>query len=327
MATSPWRCRWPSGCGKSSSECPRCCPGIGWKDGGSYNMSVVPANIESRSPAVGSAEDRRLLGQFFLDTFVEYVPEQIQWPALAEEELARLRALPFWQEAVSTENVTSNTVAAAAALEADPLVRKAIELQGFEEQRHARLLVALTSHYSIPVESPPRFTPRSLENDFLFAGFGECFDSFFAFGLFALARQSGFFSGALMDVFEPVMQEEARHILFFVNWVKYRRAQLPWWRRGAFRLLCGWIILKQVASRAKTARSMGKAQPDGAGSSENFTLGAHQDVVGDVTLHRLLAFCLSENERRMAKYDSRLRRPRLVPGIARFLFRVIPASV
>lgn len=290
-------------------------------------MSVVPANIESESLTVGSAEHRHLLGQFFLDTYVEYVPEQMQWPALAEEELARLRGLPFWQEAVSTENVTSNTVAAAAALEADPLVRKAIELQGFEELRHARLLVELTSHYRIPVQSPPPFTPRSLESDFLFAGFGECFDSFFAFGLFALARESGFFPPALVKVFEPVMQEEARHILFFVNWVKYRRSQLPWWRRPAFRLGCAWIILKQVASRVRTARALGKPQADAGGSSENFTLTAHQDLGAAVTLHRLLELCLTENERRMAEYDARLRRPRLVPGIARVLFRFIPASV
>lgn len=290
-------------------------------------MSVVPANIESSESPARSAGKRHLLGQFFLDTHVEYVPEQIQWPALGEEELARLRSLPFWQEAVSTENVTSNTVAAAAALEADPLVRKAIELQGFEEMRHARLLVALTSHYRIAVEPPPPFTPRSLESDFLFAGFGECFDSFFAFGLWALARESGFFSAALMNVFEPVMQEEARHILFFVNWVKYRRAQLPWWRRPLFRLRCAGIILRQVASRVKTARAMGKPQPAGAASNENFTLKAHQDLGTDVTLHRLLGLCLSENERRMAQYDARLKRPRLVPGIARALFRVLPASV
>lgn len=290
-------------------------------------MSVVPANIESESLAIGSAEHRHLLGRFFLDTHVEYVPERMPWPPLGEEELARLRGLPFWQEAVSTENVTSNTVAAAAALEADPLVRKAIELQGFEEMRHARLLVELTSHYRIPIEPPPRFTPRSLESDFLFAGYGECFDSFFAFGLWALARESGFFSAALMNVFEPVMQEEARHILFFVNWVKYRRAQLPWWRRPGFRLRCAWIILKQLASRVKTARSMGKPRQDAAGSVENFTLTAHQNIGTDVTLHRLLELCLTENERRMAEYDARLRRPRLVPGIARLLFRLIPANV
>lgn len=290
-------------------------------------MSVVPANIDPESLAAGSAEHRRILGRFFLDTHVEYAPERMQWPALAEEELTRLRSLPFWQEAVSTENMTSNTVAAAATLESDPLVRKAIELQGFEELRHARLLVALTAHYRIPVELPPRFVPRALESDFLFAGFGECFDSFFAFGLFALARASGFFPAALVQVFEPVMQEEARHILFFVNWVKYRRAGLPWWRRPGFRLRCAWIILKQVASRVKTARSMGKPQPVGAGTGENFTLTAHQDLGAKITLHRLLEVCLTENERRMAAYDARLKRPRLVPAIARALLRVIPAHM
>ena len=290
-------------------------------------MPGVPASIESESLEAGSAEHRRLLGRFFLDTHVEYVPEQMQWPALAEDELARLRSLPFWQEAVSTENVTSNTVAAAAALEADPLVRQAIELQGLEEMRHARLLLALTSHYRIPVQSPPRFEPRSLESDFLFAGSGECFDSFFAFGLFALARQSGFFPPALVKVFEPVMQEEARHILFFVNWVKYRRAQLPWWRRPAFRLRCAWIVVKQVASRLKTARGLGKPRPGGVDSGENFTLTAHQELGGEVTLHRLLGLCLTENERRMARYDARLQRPRLVPGIARSLFRLLPSSL
>ena len=289
-------------------------------------MSVVPANIESASLTTGSAEHRRLLGQFFLDTHVEYVPERTQWPELTQEELARMQSLPFWQEAVSTENVTSNTVAAAATLESDPIVRKAIELQGVEEMRHARLLVELASHYRITIESPPRFTPSSLESDFLFAGFGECFDSFFAFGLFALARESGLFPPGLVKVFEPVMQEEARHILFFVNWVAYRRSQLPWWRRPAFGLRCAWIILKQVASRVRTARAL--TRPQAPGSSENFTLTAHQDLgVADVTLHGLLELCLTENDRRLAEYDARLKRPRLVPGIARVVFRLIPTSM
>ncbi len=278
-------------------------------------MSVAAPMIQ-----VGSQEHRRILARFFLDSHVDFVPESIVWPQLADSTRERLTGLPFWQEAVAT---ASNTVAAPARLEPDPEIRKAIEMQGFEENRHARLLVALTSHYRIKVDMPPRFEPKSLENDFLFAGFGECFDSFFAFGLFALAQKSGYFGPELIAIFEPVVQEEARHILFFVNWVKYRRSQLSWWKRPAFRLRCAWIILRQVASRIKTARSMGGA-PD---SSDNFTLSAHQEVGESVTLHSLLELCLRENDRRMDLYDARLRRPRLVPVLARFAYRVLPASI
>jgi hypothetical protein len=272
----------------------------------------------------GSAEHRRVLARFFLDTHVDYVPEAIRWPALTAEALHKLTGLPFWQEAVATENVTSNTVSAAAALESDPEVRKAIELQGFEEQRHARLLSKLAAHYRIAIETPAPFEPRKLESDFLFAGFGECFDSFFAFGLFEIARKSGFFDSRLIAIFEPVVQEEARHILFFVNWVKYRRSQLPAWRRPLYRLKCGWIIVKQVASRARTARQMGRGSGD---SAENFTLTARQDLGTDITLHRLLEVCLKENERRMAGYDARLARPRLVPTIARLLYKILPPRI
>jgi hypothetical protein len=280
-------------------------------------MSAVAAIFEA-----GSDEHRQLLARFFLDTHLAYVPEKVVWPALSAADQARLAGLSIWQEAVATENVTSQTVTAAAALESDPEIRKAIELQGFEEKRHARLLSALTSHYGIPVATPQPYVPKSLETDFMSAGFGECFDSFFAFGLFVLGQESGYFSTDLIAIFEPVVQEEARHILFFVNWVNYRRSQLPWWQRPLFRFRCGLIILKKVFARARTARTLrGRS---GAGD-ENFTLTAHQEMGVSITLRRLVGICLSENDRRMAAYDPRLLRPRLVPNIARIIYRMLPA--
>jgi hypothetical protein len=272
--------------------------------------------------AIGTPAHRELLARFFLDSHVDYVPEAIQWPVLNEADRERLAGLPFWQEAVSTENVTASTVTAAARLESDPGLHQAIALQGFEEKRHARLLLELTSHYRIPIESPPEFQPRSLESDFLRAGFGECFDSFFAFGLFALARNSGNFPSQLVTLFEPVMQEEARHILFFVNWVRYHRSQLPRWKRAAFRLRCAWVVVNTLAARIKTARTMDNESNT---TQEHFTMSAHQDLGSQISARALLELCLQENERRMAPYDARLGRPRLAPGVARIACRLLPA--
>jgi len=82
-----------------------------------------------------------------------------------------------------------------------------------------------------------------------------------------------------------------------------------------------------AAGSADHQRSMGKSQPGRVATSENFTLTAHQDLGTKITLHRLLGLCLAENARRMAEYDSRLKRPRLVPAIARALLRVIPGRM
>ena len=109
---------------------------------------------------------------------------------------------------------------------ADPLLRQAIALDGFEEGRHKEVLSNLVEAYGIALAPEPEYLrPRDPEWALMVTGFSECIDSFFAFGLFAVAKQSGFFPPELVETFEPVMQEEARHILFFVNWVAWHRPQ------------------------------------------------------------------------------------------------------
>lgn len=85
-------------------------------------MSVVRAEPEAAAIRPGSVEHRKLLARFFIDTHVDYVAQSIDWPALSPAERTRLTGLPFWQEALSTENVTSNTVTAAVEIEPDPEV-------------------------------------------------------------------------------------------------------------------------------------------------------------------------------------------------------------
>jgi hypothetical protein len=110
------------------------------------------------------------------------------------------------------------------------------------------------------------------------------------------------------------MQEECRHILFFVNWVAWHRRNLPWWRRPVFaaRVAAVWAYL--VWERIQTARDVG--------GGNNFTLAAQDAVAIDLSPLQLFELCLAENDRRLAGYDTRLVRPTLVPRLVRLACRI-----
>ena len=246
-----------------------------------------------------------------LDTFNPYQPAVIDWPALDESEHKRLVDLPIWDIAVQTEGRARLNVASYAAVVRDPLLRQAIELNAFEEGRHKHVLSHLVSAYGITLAPEPAYVvPGDPEWAFMLTGYSECIDSFFAFGLFASARRSGFFPPALVDTFEPVMQEEARHILFFVNWVAWHRRNMPLWRRPWFQLkiLAVWLAL--LWERMRIARDVGNGAQD-----NNFTVTGAKSVGNDSG--GLLDLCLAENDRRMSLYEKRLLRPRAVPALAR----------
>ena len=194
----------------------------------------------------GSEDHKNAFCRMLLDTHDPYRPAAIDWPPLDPEARARLVALPIWDIAVQTEGKASIRVASYADRVADPVLREAILLNGFEEGRHKQVLSKLVEAYSVCLAPEPEYTPpRRPEWAFMVTGFSECIDSFFAFGLFAVGVRSGFFPPELIGVFDPVMQEEARHILFFVNWMAWYRRNLPWWRKPWFCCLiaAAWVRL------------------------------------------------------------------------------------
>jgi hypothetical protein len=267
---------------------------------------------------LGSAEHKAVFCREFVDTFTEYEVRDVRWPELTDDDLHRLRALPFWGEAVSSERTASARVRAMADVERDPELREAIALQAYEEGRHAALLEAMLAHYGIPVPDGAGERPRDAEWGFLRMGYGECFDSFFAFGLFRLAADSGIFPAPLVARFDGVMQEEARHILFFTNWVAYRRIHLPFHRKARFLVRRGLGISLQALGRVKTALQLRDAD-----EGDDFTMQV-PDTIGEVTLRTLADTCLRENDRRLSGYDARLLRPRLVPRLVRQAIRLAP---
>ena len=270
---------------------------------------------------IGSEDHKRLFCDTFIETHKPFEPAEIPWPELDAECRARLRRLPIWDEAVKTETETALKVQTLGRVERDPLLARAIALQGYEEGRHASLLTLLTQHYGIPVKPFARpAPPADAERAFLSTGYGECLDSFFAFGLFAIGKRSEYFPAALIDIFDPIMQEEARHILFIVNWAAYLRARASLPMKPIYELRRWGAIAGQILEHVGHAVKMGKQE---AGSQEGFTLNA-RSAFGDLSARSFLELCLSENDRRLASYDPRLLRPALVPGGVRVALRFLP---
>lgn len=268
----------------------------------------------------GSARHLGMLSRVLLETFNPYRPAVIPWPRLDEQARARLVWLPIWNIAVQTEGRARLHILSYARTVQDDALRDALELMGFEEGRHKEVLSHLVAAYGIALEPEPKYVaPRDPEWAFMVTGYSECIDSFFAFGLFELARRSGYFPHELVETFEPVIQEEARHILFFVNWIAWHRATMKPWRRPWFLLktLGVWSFL--LRERIGLARDMG----GGAGDA-NFTVaGSASLAAGELDLAELLAICVSENDRRLSGYDPRLLRPTTMPHLARLALRLL----
>ena len=281
---------------------------------------------ESGPIAPGSEAHKTAFCRMLLDTHNPYKPSIIDWPVLDPEARERLVKLPIWDIAVQTEGKARLRVLSYAETIEDALLRQAIELDGFEEGRHKEVLSNLVEAYGIRLTAEPEYLrPRDPEWAFLVTGFSECIDSFFAFGLFALAKRSGFFPSALVDTFEPVMQEEGRHILFFVNWVAWHKRNLPSWRRPIFwsKVLAVWGFL--IWERIGLARGVGGAGDEESGTvpqDNNFTLTGSKAVGAvDLSVTALIDVCLEENDRRLSGYDARLLRPNVVPRLMRFARR------
>ena len=268
----------------------------------------------------GAGDDghRTAFCRMLLDTYNPYKPAVIDWPVLDPDARARLLALPIWDIAVQTEGRARRRILSYARMVTDPLLRQAMEHMGFEEGRHKEVLSHLVAAYGIQLQPEPEYLePRDPEWGFMVTGCSECIDSFFAFGLFELARRSGFFPVELVETFEPVIQEEGRHILFFINWVAWHRRNMPLWRRPWFLLktLAVWGFL--VWERIGIARDVS----GGPKQDANFTVTGASSVGEDIDTAELMDLCLAENDRRLDGYDPRLRRPTTVPKLVRFARR------
>jgi hypothetical protein len=261
---------------------------------------------------VGSDAHKALFCRQFLETHEFYDPALLPWPDLDSTQLERLHSVPFWQEVYHTERRAGAIVAAFTPMVQDPLVRDAVALQGLEEARHAQLLRVMIDRYGLnATEQPIEDFPANLETAFIDFGFGECLDSFLGFGAFKTARQSEFLPEAMFAIFDVLMYEETRHIVFFINYMAWREVQRG---RGAapLRALTSVWYYGRALRRLLGMVRRGKDANDG----KDFAITEANLFLDGFSFRQFVEDCYRENGRRMSVFDPALLQPRLLPAIA-----------
>jgi hypothetical protein len=259
---------------------------------------------------VGSVEHKELFCRSFMESHRTYEPERLPWPDLKGRDLQRLRAMPFWEEILNTERAAGAKVNAYAATVSDPLLRDAITLQGVEETRHAKLLEVMIAYYNIPVgtQTPAPLLAKN-EKAFIDFGYGECLDAFLGFGVFKLARQAEFLPDAMFSIFDLLMEEETRHIVFFVNWVAYLQVSRGHGTPLLRALHSLWYYGRALQRLVRTIRR--GVHHNG----QDFSATQANVFLGGLSMTTMLTECVSENARRMSSFDGRLLQPRFLPAL------------
>ncbi len=264
-----------------------------------------------KKPRTGSPEHRDLFCRTFVETHRPFEPEQLPWPQLEPRYVELLRAFPFWSFARSMEQEADRMIATFSKTLDDPVIRAAVELQGYEEGRHGRLINHMLERYHIDVPRVPLSNLPVTRDDFVVFGFSECTDSFVGFGGFALARRKQIFPPALLDIFEHILFEEARHIVFFINWWRYEEE-----RTGSTSPLARTVRALRYHVRAVAHTAQGAQGSAVAPAPVDLTGGGSQAILEGVTPKTFLEVALAENRAMMERIDPRLLRPRIVPSLA-----------
>ncbi|MGI2905794.1 ferritin-like domain-containing protein [Tolypothrix sp. VBCCA 56010] len=267
---------------------------------------------------IGSENHKELFCRSFIESHLEYEPERLFLPPLDTVALENLRSIPFWREALSTEQKAGVMVNAFADTISDPILQEAIALQAMEEDRHGKLIKFFLDYYDIQIAQPDKpVLPSNIKTAFIDFGFGECLDSFLAFGLFGLARHHAtYIPQQLFNIFDAVLNEEARHIMFFVNWVTYLQIKegRSNWLRGIHTL---WYYKRALGDKIQAFTG------DNEKKQEGFTATGASNFMENLTPQLFLSTCLQENTRRMSVFDRQLLQPQLMPNLAKSALNIL----
>jgi hypothetical protein len=260
---------------------------------------------------LGSEAHKEVFCRQFMLTHQDYVPDALPWPDLDSAAHQRLRAVPFWQEVLHTEKRAGAIVKAFTETIGDALLKEAVAMQGFEEARHADLLSVMIRRYGIDAtEQPLEPMAADVETAFKDFGFGECIDSYLGFGVFKIARTSEFLPEAMFEIFDTLMYEETRHVVFFVNWMTWSQARKGVAGQFLRPLITLWFYLRAARRMMGLARR-GALVNDG----KDFAATQASVFLDKFTFRGFLEDCYGENKRRMGELDPELIKPSFLPQL------------
>ncbi|MDB5072867.1 MAG: hypothetical protein JWM87_3978, partial [Candidatus Eremiobacteraeota bacterium] len=124
---------------------------------------------------------------------------------------------------------------------------------------------------------------------------------------------------SLLSIFDGVMFEETRHVVFFINWWRYEQA-----RAGRDNFLTRTATALGYHGRAALGTITGATDLPPMPELDDPDL---KEIVAGITPLMFIETALAENRRMMARLDHRLIKPTVMPAIATALLlgiRMLP---
>ena len=182
-------------------------------------------------------------------------PHHRTGPEIDEDSLKRLHSLPVWNRSwwrPVCGHVHYSNLGAVRDRCRDPRSRCPARLRGSAACRDHPGAHHTLRHSCVSTSTAPASASGSTNGRLCVWGTASVLMPFLPLLCLRLPEIRAFSHRCSSRKFEPVMQEEARHILFFVNWEAYRRAQKSTLAAPApYLAWCPWTRLAGVASCAK----------------------------------------------------------------------------
>lgn len=266
---------------------------------------------------LGSYEHQKLFCHALTDHHIKYDLDQVPWPQLTDEQLQRLREIPFWAEVLQQKRQLGLIVSALATQTKPTRLKGAILLLSQEMERQVKLLEQMMSFYQIPqTKVSARPLPGELTPVLQDLAFDHYLSAYILWGWFAIAKEQQYFPDALLEVWEPILDEDARHSIFFANWTagqpfsfgnSWRRLRAIWERGLQF-----LGLFDRFGRRVEDA-----TLPTTASTADIF--------MGQLTAAQLLQYCLDAHEQRLGEVQPPLVKPQLAPELTHWLLRILRA--